>query len=80
MTAVLLEHFDAPDNAVILIRDPEGELESDHVREDFVEMLHARFPESFVVILGTITLEEMTVEDLDHILDELRKHRKALEP
>lgn len=79
MTAVLLEHFEAPDNAVILVRDPEGELESDRVREEFVTMLRARFPESFVVILGTISLEEMTVEDLDHILEKLRKHRKTLE-
>lgn len=77
MTGVLLEDFDAPDNAVILIRDPEGELDNDQVREDFIAMLHARFPESFVVILGAITLEQATLDDFEHLLKALAEHREA---
>lgn len=77
MTGVLLEHFDAPDDAVILIRDPDGELDSDFVFQEFSEMMQARFPSSFLIMVHRVTLEELEVDTLESMLSELIAHKKA---
>jgi hypothetical protein len=80
MTGVLLEHFDAPSDAVIIVRDTENELSSDQAFEDFISMMQARYPESFILFLhGQTTLETLTADELETTLKDLIAHKREVE-
>lgn len=80
MIGVLLEHFDAPNDAVILVRDTENELSSEDAFETFLSVIQARYTESFIVFLhGDTTLEAMTVAELEGLLKDLIAHKREVE-
>jgi hypothetical protein len=77
---VTLEQFDAPPDAVILVYDTEDELSSETAFEQFVEVMQARYPESFILFLhGETTLETLTADQLETTLKDLIKHKREVE-
>lgn len=70
-----LEHFDAPEGSVILIKGSSLDQESEEL---MLGALMERFPGSLIVILGEgMSFEDMELAELEQMLEHLIEHKKA---